>query len=212
MDRTIKAMLGVTGLGVWSLLAYVVGANAARAGAGSGLEHLTLAELTVERVNVVDSVGKVRVVISGPERFPNPVVAGKEYPRSIKPGGLVFYKSNGDEAGGIGLIDVGKQTKNFMMFDYSNSEALGLGISEVEGGAYAAGITLLDRVALDADIARVGSVGKERISIGNENGAPRVILSDSRGQQRVRLYVDASGAGKLEIRDADGKVVFSVPE
>jgi hypothetical protein len=79
-------------------LAYLIGADAARTGATDSPERLTLEELTVQRPNVVDAAGKARIVVSSPERFPNPVVAGKEYPRSIKPAGLVFYKSNGDAA------------------------------------------------------------------------------------------------------------------
>jgi hypothetical protein len=171
----------------------------------------TLDEITVKRINVVDESGKVRMVLSNSDRFPNPILKGKEYPRSIKPAGLVFYKPNGDEAGGIALVEVNGIVKNFMAFDYSNSEAFGMGITETAKGEYGSGLTVLDRVPLDADIEKVGSVGTERIAISNDDGTARVSVNDAKGKVRIRLAVDQDGNAKIEIKDADGKVVFTAP-
>jgi hypothetical protein len=168
-------------------------------------------EITVKRINVVEESGKVRMVLSNSDRFPNPILKGKEYPRSIKPAGLVFYKPNGDEAGGVALVEVNGITKTFMAFDYSNSEALGMGITETAKGGYESGLTILDRVPLDADIEKVGSVGTERIALSNDNGTARVSMSDAQGKVRILLVVDKTGNARMEIKDADGKVVFSAP-
>jgi len=184
-----------------------------RAGAAPGGDDkkLVLDELTVKRVNVVDESGKPRMVLSNTDRFPNPILKGKEYPRSIKPAGMVFYKPNGDEAGGVALVEVNGITKTFMAFDYSNSEALGMGITETAKGGYESGYTILDRVPLDADIEKVGSVGTERIALSNDDGTARVSVNDAKGKERIRLAVDKDGNAKIEIKDADGKVVFTAP-
>jgi hypothetical protein len=211
MDRASKGLLAVLSVGIWGLLAYLVGADAVRAHATGNPERLKLEELTVQRLNVVDENGKTRMVLSNSDRFPNPILKGKEYPRSTKPAGMVFYKLNGDEAGGIALVEVSGVVKNFMAFDYSNSEAFGIGITETPKGEYGSGLTFLDRVPLDADIEKVGSVGTERIAIANDDGTARVSVNDAKGKERIRLAVDKDGNARIEIKDAVGKVVFSAP-
>ena len=183
----------------------------ARAALGADEKRMAFDEITVKRLNVVDENGKVRMVFSNSDRFPNPILKGKEYPRSIKPAGMVFYKPDGDEAGGIALVEVNGMVKTFMAFDYSNSEAFGMGMTETAKGEYGAGLTVLDRVPLDADIEKVGSVGTERIAISNDDGTARVSVNDTKGKERIRLAVDKDGNAKIEIKDAAGKVVFSAP-
>ena len=181
------------------------------AGRGSDDKNQAFDEITVKRMNVVDESGKLRMVLSNADHFPSPVLKGKEYPRSVKPAGLVFYKPNGDEAGGIALVEVNGTIKNFMAFDYSNSEAFSMGITETAKGEYGSGLTILDRVPLDADIEKVGSVGTERIALSNDDGTARVSIHDPKGKERIRLAVDKDGNARIEIKDADGKVVFTAP-
>lgn len=211
-SRTGSGVSAMFGAIVGSVVTLVVGSTP-WVGEATGSEDRKLAfdEITVKRVNVVDESGKLRMVLSNSDRFPNPIVKGKEYPRSIKPAGVVFYKPNGDEAGGIALVEVNGIVKNFMAFDYSNSEAFGMGITETAKGEYGSGLTILDRKPLDSDIEKVGSVGPERIAISNDDGTARVSVNDAKGKERIRLAVDKDGDAKIEIKDADGKVVFSAP-
>lgn len=37
-------------------------------------------------------------------------------------------------------------------------------------------------------------------------------MADASGRDRIRLRVDQSGEARIEILDADGKVMFSAPE
>src|SRR5919106_6575377 len=75
-----------------------VGAGADATG-GSG-ERVRFAEIDVERINVVEPDGTVRVVISNNACFPAPVVQGKAGTRAGGPlAGLILY--NGDECGGL---------------------------------------------------------------------------------------------------------------
>lgn len=206
---SVLILLATAGAGWW--LHDVVQLTSAIAHGESPQEAMVFDEITVKRINIVDESGKRRIVLSNADRFPNPVLKGKEYPRSVKPAGLVFYKSDGDEAGGIALAEIPGAQKNFLAFDYSNSEAVGIGMTELKGGGYSSGITLLDRVPLEADIEKVGSVGKERISISNDSGNAELSLNDADGKPRIRLFVDKQGNARMEIKDASGKVEFTAP-
>ncbi len=53
-------------------------------------DNLRLDELTVQRINVVDSTGRVRVTLAG--SYP---------PRRAEVAGLLFVNNDGGEAGGI---------------------------------------------------------------------------------------------------------------
>ncbi len=47
-------------------------------------------EISVKRINIVDDNGKNVMVISNQEKFPYPVIGGKEYKeRSVSPAGIV---------------------------------------------------------------------------------------------------------------------------
>ncbi|TND08329.1 MAG: Uncharacterized protein FD123_2360 [Bacteroidetes bacterium] len=135
---------------------------------------------------------------------------GKEYPRSVHPAGLVFYNDKGNECGGIALVNVESGEQTMTVFDYSNSEEIGLGKYESEDGSYyEAGISITDRVPLGADIEKVGSVGKERVSISNSNKTATIRLSDPAGKTRILLSVDSAGSPVFQILDTAGKTIFN---
>ncbi len=213
LNRLDRILLIALTLGIWGVLAHLLMTRTAQTLADPGnQESGAFGELTVERLNIVDARGKTRIVLSSADRFPNPVVRGKEYPRSIKPAGIVFYREDGDEAGGVALLDRGADHHSFAVFDYSNSEGIGWGVQDRGDKGFHAGISIQDRLPLDADIEKVGSVGPERLSISNNNGTPEIRLNDPAGQSRLRLWVDKEGSAKLEITDQDGRVLFQAPD
>src|SRR5580693_5901607 len=58
-------------------------------------------ELTVQRINVVEPDGTLRLVISDKARYPGSFRKGKEYPRPDRKGnGLLFMDDEGNEIGG----------------------------------------------------------------------------------------------------------------
>jgi hypothetical protein len=182
-------------------------------GACSTQKTATFGEITVGRLNVVSADGRQWIVLSNPERFPNPVIDGKEYPRSIAPAGIVFYDGKGSETGGLAIVSVpGVGEQAMLVLDYANSEAIGFGKFETEDNqSYQAGIEILDRVPLRANIEEVGSVGTSRISITNENRSAEVVLKDTRGRPRIRIYVDEKDEPRIEVLDANGAVLHSWP-
>src|SRR5262245_17381930 len=61
------------------------------------------AELDVERLNIVEKDGKLRMVISNSQRAPDPIIDGKSYPmrQGGNTAGMIFYNNKGDECGGL---------------------------------------------------------------------------------------------------------------
>jgi len=168
-------------------------------------------QLTAKRIDVVDEQGRRRIVLACAERFPLPVLKGKEWPRSIAPAGMVFYKADGDECGGLAMADVGGARKNMLIFDYANSEAIGIGMFEGPDGSYSAGLSVVERMPLDADVTKVGTSGPERIGVANQAGSAQIRLADARGRTRIRISVEESGEGGIELLDEDGEVVERWP-
>lgn len=169
----------------------------------------TLDELTVRRINIVDENGNRQVVLAARERFPLPVLDGREYPRDISPSGIVFYDNEGNEAGGIGVVNVDSVGERVVFaFDYANSEAIALSKFESDDGTTReAGFSMFDRQPIGADIMKVGSVGAQRISITNENGTARIVLRDTKGRPRISMSVDSTDQARIQMLDEEGNVV-----
>ena len=58
-------------------------------------------EISVERINVVESNGDLKLVISNSERQHPGIVNGKSLPKRERQAGLIFFNSVGDECGGL---------------------------------------------------------------------------------------------------------------
>lgn len=169
-------------------------------------------EITTERLNIVGPDDTSRIVLSNEKRFPPPVLNGDTIrARSIAPAGMVFYDASGNEVGGFATVSARGTERAALVFDYANSEAIGLSKADTED-AYRAGISIADRLPLSADPLEEGTVGTERVSIANENGTARVVLNDGEGRPRVRLVVEESGAPRVEVLGEDGSVVDALGE
>jgi len=64
-------------------------------------EHLRVAEITTERLNVVGPDGRSAVVIANATRLPGNVMNGRERREERRGAGLLFYNGDGNEAGGL---------------------------------------------------------------------------------------------------------------
>lgn len=161
--------------------------------------------------NIVDNQGHKFLVLSNKEKFPLPVVNGKEYPRSINPSGIVFYDEKGTECGGIAVatLPIGRRTA--IIFDYSNTEAIGLSAYETKSGGYGAEMSIQDRNSLDSDIMKVGTEETNRILLENDNKNAEVSLSDPKGNKRIRMRVDSTGTAKIQFLNEKGEGTFSLP-
>ena len=198
-------------------------------------------EIDVERINLVEPDGKVVMVISDRARFPDPIVGGKSFKRQggATPG-MVLYNSQGDEDGGFvwagKKTESGYDAGAALLFDqFNQDQTIGIMYNDENGKRNAAfhvwdrpdqsvseiapRIDVVrnmqagpDRQAAIASLRESGAFGAERVFLGkNADHSAALVLSDSKGRARIRLSVDVSGNPKLELLDAAGKVVSSLP-
>jgi hypothetical protein len=198
--------------------------------------------IDVERINVIEKNGQVRLVISNKARSPAPMERGQAF--AYQPGnraGMIFYNEEGTENGGLiysGQRDsagnyqaVGSltfdqyeqdQTIALQYIDQNGRRRSGLAITDYPLGMtsmqyskrYESAEALKDSAA-KADSMRVLDAlgGKQRLYAGRgRNGASLVSLSDPTGNVRLRLSVDTLGAARIEFLSRTGEVVRTINE
>ena len=199
-----------------------------------------LGEITVERINVVDADGTLRMVVSNKDRMHPGVMDGVVIDRPRPVAGMLFFNDQGDEVGGLTFTGQEKNGERRadagLMFDQlKQDQTVGLTYSE-QNGQRTAGIQVWDRAdshlseliaALNAAnrIADPGERekaiaaarataprGPRRVFVGKQpDRSASVSLADAEGRQRLTLRVDAAGGAAIEIRDANGNVTDRWP-
>ena len=198
-----------------------------------------LGEITVERINVAEPDGRLRLVISNVARFPPPVLGGKVGQRQGDPSpGLIFYNDEGDEDGGLvygGSTKNGHSSANgALLFDqYKQDQTVGIMYDE-ENGHRTAGLhvwdrpdepltVLIDKLAAARAIAdgkqradaiaavRAQYPDRHRVFVGKRTDRSSVVtLSDPDGKPRLTLRVGADGRAAIEFLDSAGRVTKTI--
>jgi hypothetical protein len=196
-----------------------------------------LGEITVERINVVESDGRLRMVIANSERQTPGSINGKSPALNRKrPAGVIFFNDEGDEDGGLVFSGRDGNAAASLTFDqYKQDQTVGISYNESDGKR-SAGLMVRDHVDIPLDQLMERFDAAQKLptdeqrktamqAIGaNDNGAVRVFvgknqdraavisLADAHGKPRLTLTVDASGAPRIELLDEAGKVVGSLPD
>lgn len=195
-------------------------------------------EIDVERINVVEKDGQVKMVISNKDRYPGPgnIVSGKFATRAgLKAPGILFYNEKGDECGG--LLYVSKEQDGqyaagaLLAFDKYNGDQV-IGIKFEEGnGKRTVGFNVWDqpdasleeqkknwdeahklKPGPERDALMQQAAGQNRVFIGRSNDkSATVTLFDPNSRPRIRMAVGPEGEPKLEFLDAGGKVLQTLP-
>jgi hypothetical protein len=109
--------------------------------------------IDVERINVVEKDGTLRLSIANRARMPDPVIGGKAYPlrggNGAGSAGLIFFNDQGNESGGLAYAgaDTGRGyfASGMLTFDqFNQNEALALSYSDANGHRRA-GLSVLDQ-------------------------------------------------------------------
>ena len=196
-------------------------------------------EIDVERINVVEKNGQIKLVLSNQERFPDPgnVVTGK-YSKRVgqRTPGILYYNDAGDECGGLIFGSTedpdGRYTAGSLLtFDkYHGDQVMGLKF-EQSGNKRSVGLNIWDQPDVsvaeqkakfaaaqklapgpERDVLLQQAVANQRVFLGRGTGkAATLVLSDGNGRPRIRLAVAEEGASKLEFLDAAGKVIETLP-
>lgn len=171
------------------------------------------ARLSVERLDIVDADGTPRVVLANQQRFPSPMLNGETFKRAVTPAGLVFYDRKGNEVGGLALTDVEAGKVSALAFDNPNMDAIGL-MTRIgaDGEPISSGLQINQAVPSHVKVLDAAKQATRRIAIQNEHNDAEILLADASGKDRIRLRVDRAGDARIEVLDADGRVVFSAPE
>jgi hypothetical protein len=198
-------------------------------------------EINVERINVVEKDGSIRLVISNNERSPGPIERGKPfgYPGGSR-AGMIFYNEEGTENGGLvfsGKKENGKASAyGSLTFDqYEQDQTLALQYVDDDGqrraglaiNDYPTNISSMqfdqkwkamqkmpDGPAKTEERQRLRQYSpKLRMYAGRgRNGASLVQLADGEGRTRLQLVVEPAGNARIEFLDEKGKVTQQVPE
>ena len=106
-------------------------------------------EIDVERINVIEKDGQLRLVIANRERSPGLVLKGETYGQPGNRPGLIFYNDEGVENGGL-IFGGKKQNDDYqagasLTFDqYNQDQVVALQYIDRNGKRFQ-GLTILDR-------------------------------------------------------------------
>jgi hypothetical protein len=189
--------------------------------------------IDVERMNIVEKDGKVRIVLSNKARFPGLMVRGVEnpYPRDVA--GIALFNEEGTEYGSL-TTQTRRATGDFGAFSgvrwgsFGQSQTVGM-IYDDDNGQREAGVFVADaptttgsqlvergktvqqmaegpaKARAMAELRR--TEGPKRITVARmKDQSAAVELSDAQGKPRLRLVVDRAGAPRVDFLDATGRV------
>lgn len=173
--------------------------------------------IDVQRINVREADGTLRMVVANNARMPGGIFHGKEYPHPNQGGrgaGMLFYNDEGTENGGLtfngakGPDGKGRGAVHMSFDQYDQDQTLVLQQKDADG-RHEAGLTILDRpeeslVGLLSDYARISALpAAER-----EARWKAIVVERMQGYQGgPRLFVgkDDSRAAVLDMKDAQNR-------
>ena len=208
-------------LAKWNFLANVLMSLALGTVLLTGFAPREPAVLSIERLNIVDSTGRVALVLSNGAHLPGISWAGKEYvkPRDRRASaGMIFYNQAGDEVGGLiyrggagGPQDTSMAFGHLSFDQWKQNQVVALQYLD-NGTNRSAGIRVWDRPtgtpagaeALAVLGERVGTTppGHVRDSLRDE-----YIRQDEAVSGHLRAFLgSANGTAALELRDPTGRI------
>lgn len=165
-------------------------------------------EIDVERINIVDKNGNLRMALFNSERIPEIMIDGEIQGRrdGVPGSGILFYNNEGDECGGLLFGSTKDEDGNnvsggSITFDaYKDDQVLQMNFWETNGSRNY-GYSIYDRPS-----------GKERAYMGRtQNGEVAVRLFDSKEKERIRMVIDANDVPRMEFLNENGEVIYSLP-
>ncbi len=157
-------------------------------------------EIQVHRINVVESDGTLRMVISNRDRLPGVIVRGKEAPPNDRPqAGMIFYNDEGSENGG--LIFGGRRNQKGEVVDSGGSLSF-----DKYGDNQIVQLAGVDD-STDRFAGMAVSDKSRRVWVGRTgDGTAAVELMDPKGKKRIVLQVSGDGVPSLAFFDDQGRV------
>ena len=197
---------------------------------------MSIEQLDVQRINLREPDGTLRLVISNADKSPGIIIRGKEYPHpNRKSAGMIFYNDEGSENGGLIFggekgKDGAKRSNGHLSFDaYEQDQTMALESDRDGASRYTKlmfkdypDYSVLDELQLMASIkdlpqdqqqARIeaffGQHGgpTTRMVLGrNPDNGVQLALNDTQGHPRIVMKVGPDGTPSLQMLDSAGKV------
>jgi hypothetical protein len=210
-QRSTRMLLAILAVGVWGLLLrpYLPIATAADPSSAAA-KSATYDTLTVQRINLVDPDGKMRLIIANSARMPGAIRDGKTYARSIdNAAGLLFLDTRGNETGGLATAKLGSDDMTGFIFDctYQDTDCIRMWKREsTDGTRLRESFDIFDRRPYTGRME--SSQGIQRITLGDENQNAQLLISDPQGRPRIRIGVDKAGEPSIVMLSPEGKEVY----
>ena len=197
---------------------------------------LSLDQLDVQRINLREPDGTLRLVISDAASAPGIIIKGKEYPHpNRKAAGMTFYNDEGTENGGLIFggekdKDGSKESHGHLSFDaYEQDQTMALDSHQEKEGRYTKlqfndypDYSILEEIQLlastkdlpaDQQKARLqaffdknGGPTRRMLLGRNTDGSVQLAMNDLQGHPRIVMKVAKDGSPSLQMLDGNGKV------
>jgi hypothetical protein len=194
-------------------------------------QRTKFSEIDVQRINIVEPDGTIRMVISDKSKFPGIIINNKErpHPENRSSAGMLFFNDEGTENGG--LIFGGSKDKNgavssygHLSFDrYLQDQVFTIDATE-NGAQKRSGLSIVDDPDwpitdfLNASPAEQKSFFKthqppqQRIYLGRTfDDSASLTLKDKDGRPRIIIKVNPDGSPVLQFLSPSGKITSQLP-
>lgn len=221
------------------LTGYAVGVTAALGATflmGLAAEKTAFEEIDVQRINVVEPDGTLRMTISNQTSFPELIFHGEEHKHPGRDtAGILFFNEEGTENGGLTFsghrdedgvehttghlsFDQYDQDQVFRIFHYQTGEATTAGMEVSDRPMKSLDLDLVNRLSAAKTDEERKALTEEAVASGSFGNAPRVFigktrerasqlsLKDGQGRERIVLEVTEDGQASVAFLDENGDV------
>lgn len=191
--------------------------------------------IDVERINIVEKNGDLKLVISNSEKQHSGIINNKPIPKRQRPAGMIFFNSKGDECGGLIYDAFDKEAGLVLSVDqYKDDQIMQLQYTEnpeIKKRKY--GLQLWDypkensyNARMDAltEISKMKSkderkqayskmqkdslLSNERLFVGKRlNNDFGLFINDDTGKPRIRIFIDKENKPKMEFLNEQGDLI-----
>lgn len=125
---------------------------------------------------------------------------------------LTFDQYNQDQVVGLSYADNGtSRSQGLSVWDRSTTSTNKEQVALFEARARLMG-PARDSVQRRIDeLARSGGFGAHRVFVGSSNRTAGLRIKDTRGRERIRIYVDSTNVARMELLDENGAVTPIIP-
>ena len=196
-------------------------------------------EITVERINIVEPDGKLKMVISNQDSQHPGMVDGKPFDARERSPGIIFFNEEQDEVGGLIYSGNKEQGATFILSidQYKDDQVMQIRQTTNKNGDNRYGLQLWERdkdltmplrMNIMDSLENAGynyrqklahlqemnggkPIVEPRLFVGkNYNRETGLFIQDQYGIERLRFYVDSSNSPKIEVLDEKGKVIRNI--